>query len=99
MITTVEKITSVEDLETFLACYDRAFGGSFLTLEFLLGCDEVFLFRDQVGNPVAGYTINIEQAYRTLESIPAEAAVYYRDKGKGVPFYELGTICLFRPVS
>jgi hypothetical protein len=92
MLTTAEQITSVEDLGTFLRCYDRAYGASILTLEFLQGCDEVYMFRDHDGNPVAGYTINTEQAYRTLEFIPAEFATFYREKASGVLSYELGTI-------
>lgn len=92
MLTTAEKITSVEDLGTFLACYDRAYGASILTLEFLQGCDEVYMFRDHDGNPVAGYTINTEQAYRTLDWLPAELAAYYREKASGMQTYELGTI-------
>lgn len=92
MHTTAHKITSTDDHNTFVECYDRAYGASILTLEFLQGCDEVYLFRDHEGKPVAGYTINLEQAYRTLSFIPADFAGYYREKATGLQTYELGTI-------
>jgi hypothetical protein len=41
MITTAEWIVPDDDFETFVACYDREFGASILTLEFLRGCEEV----------------------------------------------------------
>lgn len=92
MKTTASKITSTEDLLLFIECYDRAYGGSILSLEFLQGCEEVYLFRDQDGAPVAGYTINTEQPYRTLAFLPAELAAHYRERARDLQTYELGTI-------
>lgn len=92
MLTTAHKITTPEDLKTFVECYDRAFGTQALALEFLEGCEEVFLFRDHEGTPVAGYTINTQQAYRTLAFIPDAFAAFYREKATGLQTYELGTI-------
>jgi hypothetical protein len=92
MVTRAEKITSNEDLATFIACYDKAYGGSILTMEFLQGCQEVYLFRDNDGAPVAGYTINTELPYRTLGFLPAELAAHYRERAQGLQTYELGTI-------
>ena len=92
MLTTAQLISSIEDLNTFVECYDRAFGSSILSLEFLQGCDEVFLFRNQEGAPVAGYTINTKQAYRTLSFISDDVARYFREKASGLQTYELGTI-------
>ncbi len=67
-------------------------GGSILTMEFLQGCQEVYLFRDNDGAPVAGYTINTELPYRTLGFLPAELAAHYRERAQGLQTYELGTI-------
>ncbi len=92
MLTAAQKITSDEDYQTFIECYDRAFGTKFLKLEFLRNCDDVILFRDSAGTPVGGYTINTEQAYRTLSVIPDNFAAFYRKQAEGVKTYELGTI-------
>jgi hypothetical protein len=92
MLTTAHTITSAEDLQTFVECYDRAFGTQVLKQEFLEGCEEVFLFRDHEGTPVAGYTINRQQAYRTLDFIPDAFASFYREEATGLQTYELGTI-------
>lgn len=92
MNTTVHKITSEEDLATFVECYDRAFGGSFLSAEFLRGCEDVFLFRDSEGNPIGGYSINTQLAYRLLSVIPAQLAEVFRARTSGLETYELGTI-------
>jgi len=92
MLTNAQKITSDEDYLTFIECYDRAFGSKFLKLDFLRNCDDVILFQDSEGTPVAGYTINTEQAYRTLSVIPESFAAFYRKQAEGVKTYELGTI-------
>ncbi|MFN4984833.1 MAG: hypothetical protein ACK5GI_01640 [Ignavibacteria bacterium] len=92
MLTTAEKITSTEDLSTFIQCYDKAYGGSILSLEFLQGCQEVYLFRDMQGAPVAGYSINTDLPYRTLDFLPAEVAGRLRGQAEGLQTYELGTI-------
>jgi hypothetical protein len=92
MKTTASKITSTEDLLLFIKCYDRAYGGSILSLEFLQGCEEVYLFRDQDGAPIAGYTINTKLPYRTLEFLLTELAAHYRERAQGLQTYELGTI-------
>ena len=92
MKTTASKITSTEDLLLYIECYDRAYGGSILSLEFLQGCEEVYLFRDLDGAPVAGYTINTELSYRTLGFLPAEIATHLRERVHGRQTYELGTI-------
>jgi hypothetical protein len=92
MKTTASKITSTEDLLLFIECYGRASGRSILSLDFLQGCEEVYLFRDQEGAPVAGYTINTELPYRTLGFLPAELAAYFRERAEGLQTYEAGTI-------
>jgi hypothetical protein len=92
MVTTAHKITSPEDLQTFVECYDRAVGTQILTQEFLAGCEDVFLFRDLEGTPVAGYTINTQQSYRLLALIPDTFAAFYREQATDLQTYELGTI-------
>lgn len=92
MITTVQRITSDDDLTTFVECYDRAFGSSFLNVEFLRGCEDVYLFRDSEGNPVGGYSINTQLAYRLLSVVPDQLAEVFRARASGVETYELGTI-------
>jgi hypothetical protein len=92
MKTTASKITSTEDLLLFIECYNRALGRSILSLDFLQGCEEVYLFRDQDGASVAGYTINTELPYRTLGFLPAELAAHFRERAQGLQTYELGTI-------
>lgn len=92
MLTNAQKITSDENYLTFIECYDRAIGFNILKLDFLRNCDDVILFRDGEGIPVAGYTINTEQAYRTLSVIPESFAAFYRKQAEGVKTYELGTV-------
>lgn len=92
MVTTVQKINSSEDLATFVECYDSAYGSSILALEYLQGCEDVFLFRDSDGKPVAGYAINTQLPYRLLERLPVELATKLRDSASGHQTYELGTI-------
>lgn len=87
-----ENITSEEDLKTFVECYERVYGKSILTLDFVKECEDVYLLRDQEGTPVGGYTINTKQAYRTLDFVPAELAAHFREQASGVQTYELGTI-------
>ena len=94
MRTRAEKITSEEDMKTFVECYERVYGKSILTLDFDKECEDVYLFRDQEGTPVGGYTINTQQAYRTLSFIPTELAAHFREQACGVKTYELGTIWL-----
>lgn len=90
--TTAENLTSEEDLATFVEYYERVYGKSILTLDFVRECEDVYLFRDHEGTPVGGYTINTKQAYRTLSFIPAELAAHFREQASGVETYELGTI-------
>lgn len=92
MLTTAQKITSDNDLMTFVECYERVYGRSILTLDFVKECEDVYLFRDQEGTPVGGYTINTQQAYRTLSYIPTELAAHFRELARGMRTYELGTI-------
>lgn len=92
MRTTAQKITSEEDLATFVEWYERVYGKAILTLDFVRECEDVYLFRDHEGTPVGGYTINTQQAYRTLDFIPAELAAHFREQAIGLQTYELGTI-------
>ena len=92
MRTTAQNITSEEDLITFVECYERVYGKSILTLDFARECEDVYLFRDEEGTPVGGYTINTQQAYRTLSFIPEELAAHFREQASGMQTYELGTI-------
>jgi len=91
-VTTAQNITSEQDLATFVDCYERAYGKSILTLDFVRECDDVYLFRDRECTPVGGYTINTKQAYRTLDFVPAELAAHFREQASGMQTYELGTI-------
>jgi hypothetical protein len=91
MVTTVQEITSDEDLQTFVECYDREIGHQAQVLDFVKNAT-VYLFRDQDGTPVGGYTINTEQAFRTLSYLPASLAADLRARAAGLDTYELGTI-------
>lgn len=91
MLTTVQQITSDEDFQTFVDCYNREIGHKVLSLDFVKNAI-VYLFRDQDGTPVGGYTINTEQAYRVLSYLPAELAAGIRALTVGHDTYELGTI-------
>ncbi len=92
MRTTARNITTEEDLQTFVDCYERIYGKAILTLDFVKECEDVYLFRDEHGSPIGGYTINTKQAYRTLSFIPEEIAAHFRKVASGVQTYELGTI-------
>ena len=92
MTTRASRITDEEDFITFAECYKHAYGASIVSIDFLRNCDEVFLFRDEDGQPFAGYSINTKQAFRTLSYIPIELANHFRDRAQGHDTYELGTV-------
>ena len=96
MNTTVHEVTTDEDRLLFLTCYAQALGVNETSLDlgidFLRECEVVYLFRDSQGYPIAGYTINTEQSYRTLDRIPADVAAQLRAMAQGYVTYELGTI-------
>ena len=94
MTTSACRITDEEDFKTFAECYAHACGASILSVDFLRNCDEVYLFRDDEGQPFAGYSINVKQEYRTLSFIPKEIAEHLRARAQGLDTYELGTLWL-----
>lgn len=55
MRTTPQLIASEKDYQTFADRYNQAFGDNFLRVEFLRGCEEVYLFFDTEGNAIGGY--------------------------------------------
>jgi hypothetical protein len=87
LITTAHEVTTDEVRLLFLDCFARAIGVPLssidLTLDFLRECEVVYLFRDTTGAPIAGYTINTEQSYRTLDRIPADIAANLRAMAEG----------------
>ena len=96
LITTAHEVTTDEDRQLFLECYARALDVDVTNLDlnrdFLRECEVVYLFRDAEGVALAGYTINMEQSYRTLDRLPADIAANLRAMAEGYVTYELGTI-------
>lgn len=92
MLTTPLLISSEEHFQLFVEKYNVAFGDHVLSIEFIKGCDEVFMFFDKDGNAVGGYSINTEQTYRLTSFAPDVIAAHLRKKAEGLPTYELGTI-------
>ncbi len=94
MTTSACRITDEEDFITFVECYAQAYGAGILSIDFLRNCEEVYLFRDEEGQPFAGYSINVTQDYRTLSYIPKEIADHFCARAQGLDTYELGTLWL-----
>ena len=94
MTTSACRITDEEDFITFVECYAQAYGAGILSIDFLRNCEEVYLFRDEEGQPFAGYSINVTQDYRTLSYIPTEIADHFCARAQGLDTYELGTLWL-----
>ena len=89
--TTVEVIKSDEDLILFQEYFAREFGHNIGDLNFMRGCT-VFLFRDQMGDPVGGYCINTDQSFRVLSGLPIEIADDFRRKAVDLDPYEINML-------
>ena len=96
LLTTAYEVVTDAERQAFIDLYAQSFEhkslGVNLSVDFLRCCEVVYLFKDRQGQSVAGYSINTQQSYRSLEWIPADVAHSLREQAQGLSTYELGTI-------